>query len=437
MFIEYIAYQDKGNQLSYICKTRFIPETLPADVRNSTQTYLAAAHRFGMEPCLVIPDIFRNPETDVIVYCQTKKDSECISWVSGDIEPELGFKLEFYIFDTSLPHSYSRCPLIRSIIHVLTGLRLFISEPGAGGALGWMTEPVRQWLDTLVMDLNRVGIKITGYKVLDTPGKIRLSIAGCSVLDACHYLAVVRYILFRKQTAHIKISLTNSIDPRDWSTDRFAGCSVTFSTKYMRAIGHEVNENLMAIANNLDTTICDCPDKFDSIFGDNRCETLVNGGPWWAYTAGLNTHGSSVNIKHRVGSPGYLIDIRPSSMFNHYRYAAWLIDQARHYNKAPLIPYPNILAITYESTAEETANTAEKSVCDVTDTGLPDMENVIKYAESGDESGDESEDEIEGLTIISHHESEPANRIASMARIKRRHKNNSSVLTKISKWMPF
>lgn len=434
MFIEYIAYQDKGNQLSYISKTRFISGTLAADIRNSTHTYLAVARRFGMKPCLVIPDIFRNPDTDVIVYCQTKKDSECIIWnTSGDIEPVMGFKFEFYIFDTSLQLSYSRCPLIRTLVQILTGLRLFISEPGAGGALGWLTESTKQWLDTLVMDLVRIGIKITGYKVLDIPGKVRLSIAGCNALVACHYLAVVRYILFRKQTSNIKISLTNSIDPRDWTNDRIAGCSVTFSTKYMQPHTLDVNENLLAIANNLDTTVCDCPDKFDSIFGVNRCETLVNGGPWWSYTAGVNTHGSSVNIKHHPSFTGYLIDIRPSSMFNQYRYAAWIIDQARHYNKAPLISYLNILAITYESSTLETANTLEESAVEVTEAGLLDRENVIKY----DESGDESEDEIEGLTIISHHESEPANRLASMARIKRRHKSNTSVLSKLSKWMSF
>jgi hypothetical protein len=304
---------------------------------------------------------------------------------------------------------------------------MFINDSRASGALGWMTEATKQWLDTLVMDLVRIGIKITGYKVLDTPGKVRLSIAGCSALEACHYLAVVRYILFRKQTANIKISLTNSIDPRDWSTDRVAGCSVTFSTKYMRTHSIDVNENLLAIANNLDTTVCDCPDKFDSVFGVNRCETLVNGGPWWAYTAGLNTHGSSVNIKYHTGSPGYLIDIRPSSMFNQYRYAAWLIDQARHYNKIPQIQYPKILAITYESGTQETENTVEESTCEVADAVLPENENenVIKYDEPGDEFSDESGDEIEGLTIISHHESEPAN-------IKRRHTTRSGVM----RWIP-
>ena len=431
MFIEYIAYQDKGNQLSYISKTRFIAETLPTDIRNCAHTYLAAAHRFGMEPCLVIPDIFRNPETDVIVYCQTKKDSECIAWCALNLEPEMGFKFEFYIFDTNLPTAYSRCPLIRTIIHILTGLRLFISEPGASGALGWLTESAKQWLDTLVMDLLRIGIKITGYKVLDTPGKVRLSIAGCTAIDACHYLAVVRYILFRKQTSNIKISLTNSIDPRDWSTDRVAGCSVTFSTKYMRSHTQDVNENLLAIANKLDTTVCDCPDKFDSIFGVNRCETLVNGGPWWSYTAGLNTHGSSVNIKHRIGSPGYLIDIRPSSTFNPYKYATWIISQSENYCKSPV--FPRMLAIAYEScpAVDEILPEAAVSAVNEEHEEHEEHEEIIKCNESGNESESEDDDEIEGLTIISHHESEPANRLASMARIKRRHTSHVSM----SKWL--
>ena len=105
MFIEYIAYQDKGNQLSYISKTRYISgELIPTEKRYIPQTYLAAAHRFGMVPCLVIPDIFRNPETDVIVYCQTKKDSECITWDALNIAPEMGFKIEFYILDNSIIH---------------------------------------------------------------------------------------------------------------------------------------------------------------------------------------------------------------------------------------------------------------------------------------------------------------------------------------------
>jgi len=466
MFIEYIAYQDKGNQLSYISKTRS-GELLPQDRRNNPQTYLATAHRFGMEPCLVFPDIFRNPETDVIVYCQTKKDFECLTWDAMNLVPELGFKLEFYIFDTNLPASYSRCPLLRSIIQILTGLRLYLSEPVAGGSLGWLSESAKQWLDTLVMDLTRIGIKITGYRALDIPGKVRLSIAGCRAIDACHHLAMVRYILFRKQTANIKISLTNSIDPRDWSIDRVAGCSVTFSTKYMRSESQDVNENLIAIANNLDSTVCDCPDKFDSIFGVNRCETLVNGGPWWSYTAGLNTHGSSVNIKHRIGSPGYLIDIRPCSTFNPYKYASWIISQSKNYCKSPVLP--RMLAITYRSHSilspshlrYERANLVERQRLD---TGLKtqclryescptvddnsqespvstvneDTElNVIKCNESGNESESESEDddEIEGLTIISHHESEPANRLASMARIKRRHTHSTSYFYKLTKWL--
>ena len=59
--------------------------------------------------------------------------------------------------------------------------------------------------------------------------------------------------------------------------------------------------------------------------------------------------------------------------------------------------------------------------------------NVIKCNELGNELGNESEDddEIEGLTIISHHESEPANRLASLARIKRRHTSH----TGMSKWL--
>lgn len=421
MFIEYVIYSGES---SYISKTRIHHDNLPAEKKYNPLTYLAVAHQFGMVPCMVFPDIFRDPSIDVIVYCR-QENSAALTWTPADLEPEMGFKLEFYICDTDV---HRRCPVLRMI-------QLVSGGPSAN-ILGWMPESVKQWLDQVVRDLSRMGIRVTGYRAMDIPGKVRMSIAGCSADAACHRLAMLRYVLHRKQTETIKISMQHSLDPRDWSYDRSAGCTVTFSTRYMRIQTSELNENLLAFANNMDTTVCDCPDKFDTIFGRDRCETLVHGGPWWSYTVGLNSHGYSVNVKYRAGRSGYLVDIRPSAMFNPYAYATWIIGQSSEYCKNP------ILAITYESLAlpspdsnrsspsfdpnisSDNNNYTEQDIKNETLQSSIGSVDSIKYDESDNES-----DEIEGLTIISHHESEPTHRQSSMDRIKRRHKRP------VTKWL--
>jgi hypothetical protein len=414
MFIEYVAFIDEEcGPGHYVTKTR-VMQVIPDDkTRLALETYTEQAHKFGMVPCLVVPDIFRDPKCDVLVYCRLLHavNTDEVTPVSKVI---MGFKQEFYINHMDMMELFrqrvTKCPAIW-LWNVITWHLRVPDIMNRHLSINWMTEPVRVWLDTLIRDLSVMHIPINGYRALDIPGKVRLSVSGVSADTACHHLALVRYILLRKQTVGIRVNLCESLDPRDRSQDRTAGCTVSV------AIDTET------VANRLDTTICDCPDRFDSVFGVNRCETLVIGGPWWSYNVGLNTLGKSVNVKtNRVtGEVNYMVDIRPGSQVNPYKYAAWLLPQLPKQEMTCAVP-----DIDSNGGRVGLALAMEGPV-------IPYKINTQETELDKDESEDELDNaEIDGLTIISHHESEPEHRLAALARIKRRHKSN----TTLSRWVP-
>lgn len=417
MFIEYVAFIDEDcGPGHYVTKTR-VTHTIPGDIiRFEQETYTEQAHKFGMVPCLVVPDIFRDPKCDVIVYCRSLHAVNTDE-VSTDSKVIMGFKQEFYIYnmDGTKSRYATKCPAIW-LWNILAWHLRVPDIMDSQVSIGWVSEPVKSWLDTLIRDLSVMQIPVTGYRALDTPGKVRLSLAGVSADTACHRLALVRYVLLRKQTGGIRVSLCESKDPRDWSHDRTAGCTVS------------VTIDSEQIANRLDTTVCDCPDKFDSVFGVNRCETLVVGGPWWSYNVGLNTLGKSVNVKTNkvTGEVTHMVDIRPGSQFNPYRYAAWLL---------PQIPVQRIDVNPVSISVEECNMEQDGQDLAMDNEDKLNKINTQVVELDKDESENETESdsaEIDGLTIISHHESEPEHRLAAFARIKRRHKTNAS----LSRWVP-
>jgi len=419
MFIEYVAFIDEeGGPGHYVTKTR-VMQVIPDDkIRLELETYTEQAHKFGMVPCLVVPDIFRDPKCDVIVYCRLLHAVNTDE-VSTDSKVIMGFKQEFYIYNMdelgSSRQQVTKCPAIW-LWNVITWHLRVPDIMNRHLSINWMTEPVRVWLDTLIRDLSVMHIPINGYRALDIPGKVRLSVSGVSADTACHHLALVRYVLLRKQTSNIQISLCESLDPRDRSQDRTAGCTVSV------AIDSE------QIANRLDTAVCDCPDKFDSVFGVNRCETLVIGGPWWSYNVGLNTLGKSVNVKTNRGTGEviYMVDIRPGSQVNPYKYASWLL---------PQIPLQQVAVSPMSISVEECNMEQDGQVLAMDKPCIPCKINTQVVELDKDESENETESEsaeIDGLTIISHHESEPEHRLAGFARIKRRHKTHVG----LSHWVP-
>lgn len=413
MFIEYVAFiDDEIGPGNYITKTRVIQDShIEPSVKFSLTTYSDQALKFGMKPCMVVPDIFRDPACDVIVYCRPLHLEENRS----PINVCMGFKQEFYVYyiESAKSRQLTKCPFIW-FWNVLTWhFRVpDIMEPHL--KIGWMSEQVKSWLDTLIRDLSVMHIPVTGYRALDIPGKIRLGISNVDVDTACHRLAMVRYILLRKQIpGRIHVSLSESLDPSDMTRDRSAGCAISV------AIDSE------SIPNILDTTVCDCPDRFDSVFGVNRCETLVTGGPWWSYTVGLNTIGKSVNVKtNRItGEVSYMVDIRPGSQVNPYKYTAWLI---------PQIPISNNETVSQKLTEPVSLVLAQEQSVNP-QTSIPSVpENIELYKDESENETDSDGAEIDGLTIISRHESEPEHRLASLARIKRRHKQKKG----LSQWIP-
>ena len=409
MFIEYVAFIDEDSGPGhYITKTRVTQDSYDdPTIRFALDTYSEQAHKFGLVPCLVVPDIFRDTTCDVIVYCRSLHATNDLAFAQSNIL--IGFKQEFYIYHVNSMETRqaTKCPAIW-FWNVLTWHLRVPDIMDRHLTIGWLTEPVKAWLDTLIRDLSIMGIPVSGYRALDIPGKVRLSISGICADTACHRLALVRYVLLRKQNLGIRISLCESLDPRDRSQDRSAGCAISI------AIGSE------SVPNKLDTSVCDCPDRFDSVFGVNRCETLTTGGPWWSYTVGMNTIGKSVNVKTNrlTGEVSYMVDIRPGSQVNPYRYTAWLLPQVPvHVPVKSESAKPVGLALAMEQSVPAKIY-------------IPEPVELDKD-ESENESDSDSA-EIDGLTIISHHESEPAHRLAAMARIKRRHKSQSGV----TKWLP-
>lgn len=421
MFIEYVAFIDEdGGPGHYITKTRFTHVIHDADTRFKRETYTEQANKFGLVPCLVVPDIFRDPSIDVIVYCRSLH-ATVLDMASATIL--MGFKQEFYIYhlDSAATMPMTKCPVLW-LWNVLTWHLRVPDIMDLHLTIGWMTEPVKAWLDTLIRDLSVMNIPITGYRALDIPGKVRLSIAGVRADDACHRLALVRYVLLRKQDAGIRVSLCESQDQRDRSRDRTSGCVISV------AIDSE------SIPNKLDTTICDCPDKFDSVFGVNRCETLVSGGPWWSYTVGMNTIGKSVNVKtNRLnGEVKYMVDIRPSSQVNQYKYAEWLLPQISPVHQVTKMQVSEGEKLVGLALAIE-QSVISAAPASIQPASIQPQPTTVELDKDESENEVESDSaEIDGLTIISHHESEPEHRLAAMARIKRRHKTHTSV----TKWLP-
>jgi glutamine synthetase len=324
-FAEYVWLDGEGNfrsktrVISNESKNRFNIKYYP--IWNFDGSSTGDAHidnsEVKLEPYVVYPDVFRDFNIDVIVFCmiftENKKISSRYNAIDifnkyGYLEPMFGLEQEFFMLDgnTKLPLNYNNDNIKNTYY--------------CGVGTGNVSKVMRTFMNQAMLMMARAGILLTGMNMEVSPGQGEFQVCNIGI-DACDQLIFMRYILVRLSE---DFNIIIDFSPKLLNNLNGSGCHINFSTKLMRQDnGYEhIEQALQKLKNTKDTHLFWYGKDNEKRLTGN-CET----SKYSEFTIGRGNRGSSIRIpvKTLEDNRGYFEDRRPGANMDPYLACIFLL----------------------------------------------------------------------------------------------------------------
>ena len=275
-----------------------------------------------VKPVKVVPDPFRNSETDVLVLCDTwlpdgtphptNTREGCIrSTTVADSDTMFGFEQEFFLVNDGKPISVVECPN---------------SFPKPQGdyycAVGASNSFGRRVVEAALNNCLTAKLDITGMNAEVAPAQWELQVCARDT-DAADQLHILRYILNKTAEAYgYDVDISPKPFKGDWNG---SGCHANYSTKAMREPG-----GYQVILKAIEALEAQHHEHMKVYGVDNhlRLTGLHETADFNTFSYGVANRGASIRIPReteRLGY-GYLEDRRPSSNMDPYLVVKQIVD---------------------------------------------------------------------------------------------------------------
>ena len=278
-----------------------------------------------LEPYMIYPDVFRDFNIDVIIFCMSyKKNGDEINYLSSrynalqffnehsDLLPLYGLEQEFYMIDTNTNEPFNYKP-------TSVDKNTYYCGVGAGN----VSKLVRTFMNQVMLMCCKADIILTGMNMEVSPGQGEFQVCNMGI-KACDDLMFLRYVLVRLgEDYNISIDFSPKIKLNNKLNG--SGCHINFSTKQMR------DENGYSfIEKALDKLNLQDKEEHLKYYGKNNTERLTGNNDTSKYdefTVGKGNRGCSIRIPVNtiIENKGYFEDRRPGANIDPYIACSFLL----------------------------------------------------------------------------------------------------------------